>query len=240
MSTKLLIVDSEHSEGSTTNPNNFRVNITNEYLQNVRRIALVGMRTINSQYNVNENNNVIDYTYNGVDKQIIIPVGQYNITTFIDAVNGLQADFAITLNDLTLCLEWTSAGLPLTIYRNESSYEVIGVTENLVDMIGGVTLKSQLLPDLSGLSIIYVSSQALAPSNSILSNSEHSNIISSVGVDTAFGFPIYYQSETQNNADNHDYLTWNGINTIDIQLLDHNYKPCQLKSQVHLIFKIYH
>ena len=74
MSTKLLIVDSEHSEGSTTNPNNFRVNITNEYLQNVRRISLVGMRTINSQYNVNENNNVIDYAYNGVDKQIIIPV----------------------------------------------------------------------------------------------------------------------------------------------------------------------
>ena len=240
MSTKLLIIDSEHSEGLSTNPNNFQVNITNEYLQNVRKVSLVGLRTINSQYNVNENNNVIDYAYNGVNKQIIIPEGQYNITTFTAAINGAQADFTVALNSLSLCLEWTGAGLPLTIYRNDSSYEVIGVTEDLVDMVGGATLKSQLLPDLSGLSIIYVSSEALAPANRILSNSEHSNIISSVGVDSAFGFPIYYQSQTIDDSDNHNYLTWNGINTIDIQLLDHNYKPCQLKSQVHLIFKIYH
>ena len=158
MSTKLLIIDSEHSEGLSTNPNNFQVNITNEYLQNVRKVSLVGLRTINSQYNVNENNNVIDYAYNGVNKQIIIPEGQYNITTFTAAINGAQADFTVALNSLSLCLEWTGAGLPLTIYRNDSSYEVIGVTEDLVDMVGGATLKSQLLPDLSGLSIIYVSS----------------------------------------------------------------------------------
>ena len=236
--TKLLIIDSDHA--LTGNPNNFTVNISNEYLSNVYKVSLIGLRTINSMYNVNENNNIIDYVYDGVDKQIIVPTGQYTVTTFMESVNALQLDFVLTLDELTLCFEWTGNGLPLSIIRNESSYELIGVNQTIADLIGGATLKSQNLPDLSGLSIIYVSSNALSHSHSILSNSENGNIISAVGVDSVFGFPIYYQSDTTDESDNHKYFTRQNISKIDIQLLNHQYKECKLKSQVHLIFKIYY
>jgi hypothetical protein len=155
-------------------------------------------------------------------------------------VNNLQMDFVLSLNDLTLCFEWTGNGLPLTIYKNDSSYELIGLNETISDLIGGATLNSQNLPDLSGLSIIYVSSNSLSHSHSILSNSENGNIISAVGIDSAFGFPIYYQSDTRDESDNHKYFTYQNIEKIDIQLLNHQYKECKLKSQVHLVFKIYY
>jgi len=238
--TKLLIVDSDHATDGV-NPNNFTVNISNEYLNNVTKVALIGLRTINSMYNININNNVIDYIYNTNPNSITVPVGQYNINDYITAVNGLQAHFVLSINALTLKLEWNGVSvLPLTITRNESSYEVIGVSGDLVDMVGGATLTSQLLPDLSGLSIIYVSSNALGHSHSILSNSVNSNIISAVGVNASFGFPIYYQSDTRDESDNHKYLTHQNINTIDIKLLNHQYKECVLQSQVHLIFKVYY
>ena len=236
--TKLLIIDSQHAVGSTTNPNDFTVNINNQYLDNVKKVSLVGLRTINSVYNVNAGNNVIDYI-SGVAKQVVVPVGQYTATDFINAVNAAQTDFTLFLNPLTFKFEWTAVA-PITIVKTDISAELIGLTSDLVDAVGGVTLVSQLTPDLSGLSIIYVSSSALGHSHSILSNSVNSNIISAVGVNSPFGAPIYYVSDTRDESDNHKYESHQTITKIDIQLLNHNYKPCQLQSNCHLIFKVYY
>ncbi len=234
---KIIIIDSAHKiRGSN---DDFVVNFNNSQLSNISSVSLVGLRTINSQPNVSTGiNDVISYIYNGVPKSIQIPEGQYTADDFIDAVNGLQTDFILDLNLQTNRFEWTSVGLSLTIIKDPVSDELIGLTEDLVDAIGAVTLTSQHVPDLSGLSIIHVSSEDLAPGNSILSDGTHSNILSSIPVEAQYGFPLVYTSQTNDQNDNVKYKNHQDLNHLRIKLIDHNYKPLNLKSTVHLFLKV--
>ena len=234
---KIIIIDSSHKITGTES--NFTVDFNNSQLRNIKSVSLVGLRTINSQPNVSTGiNDVISYIYNGVPKSITIPEGQYSVVDFIDEVNGLQTDFILDLNVKTKRFEWTSVGLPLTIIKDPVSDELIGLTQNLVDPIGAQTLTSQYVPDLSGLSIIHVSSEDLAAGNSILSNGEHSNILSSIPVEAAYGFPLVYTSQTFDQNDNVRYKIHQDLNQLRIRLIDHNYKPLNLKSTVHLFLKV--
>lgn len=238
MSSKLIIIDTAHKISGTTS--NFVVDLNNSTLRNVRSVSLVALRTINSQPNVATGvNDVISYNYNGVDKTIVIPEGQYSITEFIDYINGAQSDFTVGLNDLVSKLEWQSAGFPLTIKKDTVSDELIGVTEDLVDSVGGAVMTSQHVPDLSGLSIIHVSSPELAGGNSIISDGSHGDIFSSIPVNAQYGFPIVYTSETSDQSDNIRYKTPTDINKITIRLTDHGYRPVRLYSPVHMIFKVF-
>lgn len=238
MPSKLLIVDSEHRT-SGDSPNRFSVSFRNANLTNIKAVSLVTARTINSQYNVSETNNTIDYQYNSVSKSITIPIGQYAVNDFITAVNGLQTDFTLALDPMLLKFTWTSAGLPLTVFPTDSD-ELLGITSDLVDLVGGVTMTSQNLPDLSGLSIIHVSSNKLGHSNSVLSDQTNGNILSSIPVDDQFGFPIVYRAQTIDGSDNHEFQVAQDLNVVDIELLDHNYKPARLQSEIHLVFKVFY
>lgn len=234
---KIIIIDSAHKVRGTDA--DFVVNFNNSQLSNISAVSLVGLRTINSQPNVSTGvNDVISYIYNGTPKSVTIPEGQYAVDDFIDAVNALQTDFILDLNLQTNRFEWTSAGLPLTVIKDSVSDELIGLTADLVDAVGGVTLISQHVPDLSGLSIIHVSSEELAPGNSILSDGTHSNILSSIPVEAQYGFPLVYTSQTNDQNDNVRYKITQDINQIRIKLIDHNYKPLNLKSTVHLFLKV--
>jgi len=237
MPSKLLILDSEHrvSGGS---PNKFTVSMKNSNLSNIKQVSLILFRSINSQYNVSQSNNVIEYSYDGVDKKVTVPVGQYSVTTFITAVNSLQTAFVLDINDLNLRFTWTSNGLPLTIYSTPSVDELLGLNTDLEDLIGGFEMQSPLLPDLSGLSVIHVASDRLSHGNSILSNQTTGNILSSVPVNSPFGFPLVYTSDSRDNSDNTNFQVPQDISQVDIELLDHNYRPANLLSEVHIVLKV--
>lgn len=235
---KLLIIDSEHKITGDS-PNKFTVSVSNSNLNAVKRVSLVMCRTINSQYNITEGvNDVISYSYNNIPDTVVIPEGQYNVNEYMAYVNGYQNDFVLTLHPTNSRFVWTSAGAPLTIFQTDSD-ETLGLTEDLIDSVGGEELTSPLLPDLSGLSVIHVSSEKLGHGNSVLTNSTTGNILSSIPVNTPFGLPIVYLSDTTNSSDNHTFITSQNLNgNIDIELLDHNYKPLRLRSEVHLVFKL--
>lgn len=236
---KLLIIDSEHKKTGSS-PNKFSVSVSNSNLNAVKRVSLVMCRTINSQYNISEGvNNVIEYSYNGIPDTVVITEGQYNVNDFMSYVNAYQTDFVLSLDPINSRFVWTGGGSPLTIFQTDSD-ETLGLTEDLVDAIGGVPLTSPLLPDLSGLSVIHVSSEALSHGNSVLTNGVTGNILSSIPIQTPFGLPIVYLSDSRDSSDNHTFTTSQNLNgTIDIELLDHNYKPLKLRSEVHLVFKIF-
>lgn len=235
---KLLIIDSEHKKTGST-PNKFTVSVSNSNLSAVKRVSLVMCRTINSQYNISEGvNDTIEYSYNGIEDSVVITEGQYNSTEFMAYVNAYQTDFVLTLDPIHSRFVWTGGGSPLTIFQTDSD-ETLGLTEDLIDAVGGVALTSPLLPDLSGISVIHVSSEALSHGNSVLTNGTTGNILSSIPNNSAFGLPIVYLSDSRDSSDNHTFTTPQNLNgTIDIELLDHNYKPLKLRSEVHLVFKL--
>jgi len=235
---KLLIIDSEHRKTGAS-PNKFTVSVSNSNLNAVKRVSLVMCRTINSQYNVSEGvNNIIEYSYNGIPDTVVITEGQYNVTEFMSYINAYQNDFILSLHPTNSRFVWTGGGSPLTIYSTDSD-ETLGLTQDLVDAVGGVALTSPLLPDLSGLSVIHVSSESLSHGNSVLTNSTTGNILSSIPVNSPFGLPIVYLSDSRDSSDNHTFANAQNLNgTIDIELFDHNYKPLKLRSEVHLVFKL--
>lgn len=234
---KLLIIDSEHRKTGSS-PNKFTVSVSNSNLDAVKRVSLIMCRTINSQYNISEGvNNVIEYTYNGIPDTVVIQEGQYNVTEFMAYVNGYQNDFVLSLDPVNSRFVWTGGGAPLTIYQTDSMDETLGLTEDLVSI--GPPVTSPLLPDLSGLSVIHVSSEALSHGNSVLTDGSTGNILSSIPINTPFGLPIVYLSDSRDSSDNHTFQIPQNLNgSIDIELLDHNYRPLKIKSEIHLVFKL--
>jgi hypothetical protein len=67
-----------------------------------------------SFYNINSNNNFLSYKINTTTYNINIPVGNYNITTLINALSTLMSNFTITYDSIKNLLTFK--------YLNNNSY----------------------------------------------------------------------------------------------------------------------
>lgn len=229
VNSKLLIVSSE----GQTNHNKFSINFNNHHhLTDVRVISLVSASFMNSQYNINGSNNTL--SYNGT--QVSVPIGQYSIDTLVTAFNAaLGAIVSIAVStDRKEVVVFTAGAAQVTI-SSTGLAGVLGLTSDVV-IPAGTSLTGHTLPDMIGLTQIWLSCPQIAKSNAIGSSGISHNVFSVIPVTENFGQLVNYQPGDV--GDSVIFQKGHDITAMDIELLDTNLQPLHLTRPVHFVFKV--
>jgi hypothetical protein len=91
---------------------NFTGLLTDEKVVRQSYVSIVNAQIPVSYYVINATNNLLNFTYNSVPYNYVIPEGNYNATTLISTITALitSTPIAITINKLTGVLTFSSAG----------------------------------------------------------------------------------------------------------------------------------
>jgi hypothetical protein len=178
-----------------------------------------------SYYTINANNNTLSVPiYAGT---LTIPVGNYNATSLITAMNAgfLTFSFIVaSINRLTGKLSFSagSPGYPISFSRTGSTaWDILGFDTNVASYSGtGSPILSITAPhplNLLGIQQLRINSSAFACSNSNSTTMGESNLIGVIQSTAApFGMILY------TNQTSYSILKSRNISLIDIQILDEN------------------
>jgi len=252
MLTKRVIINSkDRNNDLSRSSSDFVVNLDDSYnLQNVDRVTVESITVSNLVYNVNSLTDQIRFT-EGAGPIITrtVPIGQYNITDFMTAVetalNSIGSNtFAVSQNSVTKKIEIVNPNISFFILGDSSINKLLGLpnTQNSVSVFDGITniLICDYTPDLGGTDILYVHSKALAEYNSITSSRGSSSIVSYISFhETPFGgTSTRYINDSEMEMVN--YTNPRNISTCDIKIRDASGNiPDLQNSNVVLILKAY-
>lgn len=202
---KLLRISSEDKSEGQTNAN-FTVNLGNSaFVQAVKSIAIKSVSFKHVFPNIFNGNNTIRYEYNGTPSGFTIAEGWYNASELVDALNiGFASDSNIT-GSLVISLEpaptalyskfrFTSDLITKIFNKDDGNpmADVLGVSQTLESTIS----EAQNLPDLGGLSVIYLCSNILASSNSAASSNQGEivPVVCEIPINVPFGGEVLYRA----------------------------------------------
>lgn len=187
-------------------------------------IMLKSLKFINSFYNINTTNNTFYYSVDSVIGLGIvdiysfeIPIGNYNITTFIEYLNTqLAGQIIITSSGLTFKLNMTSIDSFILRTGQNNCLKVLGFDN--IDTIQTDNLTSPNLFNLSGVQMLYVCVPNFNLSSITSNNSFLNNVIQDINVETLIG-----TTQSFNNVSLSRYKIMNSlINKIDLDIYDEN------------------
>jgi hypothetical protein len=175
-------------------------------------------------YNIYSENNKLDYNINGTVKQIVIPEGFYDTFSLIAKINGLQTDIVFANNANTRKFDITSTN-PSFLLISSTIAPVIGLKQTGTP---ATSYSCDVFYNLNRTNYIHVISTKLAePDNLFCSNNKRYAVIASIPVQYGFGF-ILNLSEDKDTADDNKHISHINLSTIDIRLLDDDFKPINL------------
>lgn len=243
---KILVIDSS-KKISGPSCASFTVGIGNSNeAHKVSKVSLVSFSGFNTVYNITEINNKFSILTD-VDAQfdLTITPGFYSISeldTLIEtAVNGAITNvFSMAVNSNTLKETFSiDVGTFTLVPVANSIYRTLGLDEANLP-VAVATFTSAYVLALSGVTAIYLRSQAIAANNSAESDGTSSNILAIIPVTSAFGAPVSYTSPTEES----DTILYNGttdLTTMDIQLTDNDGNIlCFNGGEVDIVLKIYY
>lgn len=216
-------------------------------LRNVKRVVLKSIHFLNSQYNINEYNNRIDWNHNSIDYTATISEGQYDVDDLITALESAMntamggATVTITQDSLTnkLSFDWSASTGYIKVVENTMSFTIGMDTERAPadPYVGDAQVR------LNGLLQVFINSATLAQNHSLESKSNNEastgNEILSVPV-TAPYMTMNHVITFDDELSSINYgFRGNDLSIIDIQLLDVKGRVCKLKSPVDIVLKIY-
>jgi len=207
---KILRISSADKDVGQSN-SNFTVSLGNSaFIQNVKAVVV---KTINFKHvfpNIFEGNQTFKFRYDLVDYEIKVPIGWWdasNLAIYLDT------EMSALVAGIGCALVVSPAGAPaaqntyfsftivtafaLTIYSKENGNalaDVLGISEDLsVTPLDG---RAQFLPDLGGLSVVYLCSNVIAGANAAASSNdgENVNIVTEIPINVPFGGEISYRS----------------------------------------------
>jgi len=166
----------------------------------VQRITIKSFTMPNVFYNINENNNILNYKIGLTEFTYIIPIGNYNIN---DLVVNLDSHF----NPLNIDINLSVAGKlrtanndgldSFTWLKSSTAYNLIGLPVNEDILINVLTTYDHInLVDLSGIKNIYIFAN-WASMNLFDSTGSDKSIAAIVPVTVPFGSTIYYDNNEQ-------------------------------------------
>ena len=79
-----------------------------------------------SFYNINSNNNVLNYTLNSVNYTITISPGNYNITQLITTLKTLMSGFTITYSSITIKITFSHSKYNFSFLSSSTCQEILG------------------------------------------------------------------------------------------------------------------
>ena len=239
--TKLIRISSNDRISGTNTDFNVMLGTSEPRLHAVKQVSLISAIIPNTQYNINSNNNVLEYELNAIDKTLTIPAGQYNTLQLLAELIA-QEPLILTATQSTIqYLINLTVATTLKIYTDDEKK-----TSTLAPILGFVlihaaaaSITSNQLIDLTGLDLVLIKSQALAANNLIDSDKATHHIINAIPIDTVFGLNHVWAMDSIAEGSHIKYLSSRNFSEIDIALHDSNHNELQISGEVILLLKIY-
>ena len=246
---KLLVINSKDKDVGSVSNSNFEIQAQEKYLlQGISRIVIVEATVPNLFTNINEDNNILDFKeVGGPLLQAFLPIGQYNVTQLISALETEIESLVtvgnvptITLDPITNKLIINMSATGLIIFGNSTIAEVIGLIPGQ-DLLN-VALQT-LLPrvvNLSGLPVVYLHSKALSSSYGIDAGKGLTNLVVAIPLNEA-PYGSYATLLPKDLAVSEIvYDSTRNITNIDIRLRDSQGKILDIENMhITLVVKLY-
>ena len=169
MYNKNLRMNSQERSADSKSSTDFIVNYSNvQVLSKIVSVVVKHVSFPNVFYNVTTKNNVLRYErIVGEPRVIAVPVGNYTITSLLDA---LIESVEITQDPLTHLLTFTaSVGSPLQIYGPEDGSTLalfLGISETTALNTSNFTTTN--FPNLQGVQHVHIASKSLSKGNNFI------------------------------------------------------------------------
>jgi hypothetical protein len=248
--TNYVIINSRFRNSSSSSTSDFTFDL-GESLE-VSEVAIKSVSMINAVYNVPANYNTLITNNGTADLAITIPVGQYDITTLISAVEGALTTAyggtnTITLNAVTKKLEFsTTTPLKYKITADSPLANILGFGDPPYGTflaywpsIPNSSVNALYLPSLEGENNYHIVSKTLGQGQgSLLKDNSKKPIILTIPCNVNFGEVINYEVNEIHLNKRHFTRPIN-IQSIDIQLIDDEGELVDLgNSQVEIVVQI--
>jgi len=220
----LLKINSRDANNKTiTNP--VQISMLNLGNISIQSIDIKSASIPNVFYNVTSYNNTLRVSFNSGSQivNIVLPEGQYTMTTLLSALNQAIVSaggfsLVFTFDSLKNKIYTYSITAYSFIFANSSMFPLIGATPE-INYIGTVNVNSYLnFPDLSGPRNIYIKSN-LANMN-VLEKTGNKNIIGVIPVTVPFANVIHYLNQEDDISVRRSYIYGQSLNDIQIELVD--------------------
>ena len=221
---RLLRVSSKDRSVESKSKYNFTFNTNDDDLHQVKSVILKSAIIPNTQYNVNDTNNVLTYRQGGVPVSVELMQGQYSISSFITSMQILCAPIGLTIvqHEITkkLLLGTTTAIQWLNIKLNPMAI-ILGIEEDTVEDV--MVYTPSAIPNLRGLQHLYIASNMLSSNTSMVTEDSHKiNVFADITINVPFGAVQIVDNDSK-TLDRTDFGSKKNIISIDIRLLDvHN------------------
>lgn len=236
-----ILLDSQFSiNQSKTNP----IFILSKAKDTITGYCVSQFNAVNTITNINERNNkfnLIDGTTNSsgtlitTSNLIKIPIGNYNIDSFISQFNttiNVSAGNVYTLSNNTmsnlLTLEMTSQGNTQNSFKiadcNNNCYYELGLNDSLINTTLSSKIEFPESYDLSGIKTIHLVSSSFTGIQTRVAN-QALNIVLSIPIEVSYASAINYHNESVFISTDTQNLS-----QIEFELYDDRLKP--IKSQM--------
>jgi len=243
----ILKINSSHRSNVNDRTTDFKVQLGKEVSNfKISRIVLRSLNFLNTQYNINQFNNVLELI-TGVDGLVsrTITPGQYNLTALIAE---LQTSFnSVLTNNLTIVqnpiqntLNFSIDGGDTIQFSSQNSSTMNSVLGITTQEAAATTITTQQTPRLNGLTSVILESQALAPAN-YHSNGRNRNFLTSIQLASDYGTFSNWEN-FQAELASHNYAKPRKLDsTIDITLRDQDENIVDIQGQdIELELILYH
>jgi hypothetical protein len=186
----------------------------------------------NTQYNINEYNNNLLFDVGAGIIGFKLAEGQYDIAGFI---SGLEAAFlavgvtvTISQNALTKKLSLAFAA-PIDLVGLEGGSTLAPVIGYEEDRSTDISHPMPYLPQLAGLTKVYVGSDKLSNTTSMIStDGSIYNVFAELDITVPFGFTEHQVEETLDTINSISFPEPRDVSHIDIKLYDQDFNPLNL------------
>jgi len=222
----ILLLDSSDRSSVSTSIEDSVYHLSENYLHETKSVQFKSICFSNTAYNITASNNTIAYEVLGVPTTTSIPVGQYDIPSFIVALNTALGG-VLVVADLPLVnkFTWTSPGNTQILLVGTTMHRIIGIT---ADTAVGIAYTSNVIYSMISTYMYHLCSNSLARAdNMIKSDKNKYAIIASIPLDVGWGFVKFHEE----NLDTSDFSLFSGhknLSTIDLKLLDDKMNPVDL------------
>lgn len=231
MSVATIFLSSDDKAVQSDSNSSFYVNLAERIsTQKCYGVSIKEISVPNSQYNIRSQgaqNNIILFKENGQpDAQVIIPEGQYTISTFMAAIqSGMNAvlvsgTVAVSQVALTQKIQMVYTGTSAIMYNKSDgnlAADAMGVFTTSVDTANYI---SDYPPDLSGYQLLNLHCKQISRNGSIASSFGFTNAIETISFhNTPYGAYSVKENETEDfNLNEYDDV--NNIGRLEIRLRD--------------------
>lgn len=244
----LLYLTSE--DASSRDLSSFKINMGNSlHGEKVKVLAPISAKITNIFPNINKYINMMELT---AGDRRYLPVGFYNATDLVTAINTLIPENTLSFDPVTSRFTWTVVVNKALILELEfwhalgfDASQLIGPAADgryiMYDLNDGTALHP---PNLSGESMVFIDCDTLAPSNMMHGKDGKSH-------NTVFMIPLnttpYGSSTTYSSPDLHMYTIQyrdgrSLSSSLNCQLFDRKMRPLDYPPNMHvyMMFKVYH